>query len=216
MKIHCINLERATERKAQILKDWEGYDIEFFPAIDRRNLKDDYNPEATIKHLQRPLTDGERACCYSHINLLEKFLASNETHFIVIEDDAKPLVDINEFEQIINQCKNRKNQKEIFLLFEHYGMGKFDNKKIDENFFMFNGENLWGTCGMLFTRIGATIMLRYLKSMIGPADYYWPFIAKMGVLVRYKKPLIRHIGVFSTYIEKTYRGESEKSKKFMK
>lgn len=216
MRIHCINLERATERREQILKNWADYDVEFFNGVDRRTLSNNnYDKSKSIELLGRPLTDGEIACSLSHINLLKQLLDGNDDFFIVIEDDAKPLVSPDQFHYGISLMKNFSKGDEIFIIFKPYVYNNHSFKRKDGEFLYLTGEKLWGTCGMFYTRAGAELMLKCLEKMTLPADCYWSEIGEQDRLLKYNLSLIEHIGTETTYIEKTYRGEIEQPKIFL-
>lgn len=87
MRLYCINLKRATDRRLLMEKNWAGFPIEYFDAVDRRDFKDAFPTDIPI-HPDCPLNDGEIACCLSHIKLMQHALPlCDETGVIIMEDD---------------------------------------------------------------------------------------------------------------------------------
>ena len=76
-----INLDRATERRAQIERQLDALALPFelrrLPAVDGSARKD----------LPAHLTAAQYGCWLSHLAALENSLASEE-HLYVLEDDA--------------------------------------------------------------------------------------------------------------------------------
>lgn len=98
MKYYCLNLERATDRRAQMERLWiaeRGFDLEFFPAVDRRRIDVGdyplpYDPALARARCGRELTPGEIACATSHHLLLRQALAAGHPEIVVMEDDIIP------------------------------------------------------------------------------------------------------------------------------
>jgi len=98
MKFYCLNLPRAVDRRAQMQRLWteeRGFELEFFPAVDRRDIAAGafplpYDPAAARSRCGRELTPGEVACATSHHLLLRHALAAGHTEIVVMEDDILP------------------------------------------------------------------------------------------------------------------------------
>lgn len=93
MKIFVISLEQASDRRANISRQFSeiGVSFEFFLAVDGRHhphaLFKRYNPVKRLKIKGEPLTAGQLGCFASHFLLWQKCLDLGEP-IIVIEDDA--------------------------------------------------------------------------------------------------------------------------------
>jgi GR25 family glycosyltransferase involved in LPS biosynthesis len=178
--IFCINLERATERKAFIQKEWIdklGFDIKFWNGYDRRDIENNkfvysYNKEAAIKIMDRELSHGEIACATSFCMLYDHLLKNNYDEVIIMEDDASPLI----------------NDKYILFKTIEYGKKEYP----ESNFMLLHGKNPsiktqktiskqkyfseimpipWGNILIYLDNIAIKKTYATLKEMICPADY---------------------------------------------
>ncbi|XP_062562342.1 glycosyltransferase 25 family member [Armigeres subalbatus] len=97
--IYMINLERRPERRKKMFSNFDelGLDVEFFPAVDGRQLNDDKLQEMGIRFLpgyadpyhKRPMTMGEIGCFLSHYYIWEKMVALGQEVVLILEDDIK-------------------------------------------------------------------------------------------------------------------------------
>lgn len=91
-----INLDGSTARMEAIADSLgrTGIRFERLPAFDGRKLDlskvADYDAAAARRYMGRELVGGEIGCYYSHLNAARAFLASDQRHCLVIEDDAAP------------------------------------------------------------------------------------------------------------------------------
>jgi glycosyl transferase family 25 len=95
MRVHVINLEKSTERRATLERRLAGLgiDYEICRAVEGRAGYDFF--ERCDLHRYRINTgrapsDGEVGCYASHLTLWRRCAASGEP-LVVLEDDAKPL-----------------------------------------------------------------------------------------------------------------------------
>lgn len=92
MNAYIINLDAAEERWAFVQKSFAGTQIGIrrVPAIDGYALQlpiPEY-AEATYRRLHgRPTAPGHVGCYLSHVKAMEAFLATDEPHAIIAEDD---------------------------------------------------------------------------------------------------------------------------------
>jgi GR25 family glycosyltransferase involved in LPS biosynthesis len=113
--IFCINLERATERKEYIQKEWIdklGFDITFWKAFDKKDLtEEDKQPNNQLLNTIYPRSlynIGEIACIKTFISLYKYLLENKYQEVIIMEDDITPLI------------KNKQK------LFDHIAKGKIE------------------------------------------------------------------------------------------
>ncbi|KXJ78978.1 glycosyltransferase 25 family member [Aedes albopictus] len=98
-KIYMINLERRPERRNKMFNNFDelGLDVEFFPAVDGRQLNDEKLREIGVKFLpgyadpyhKRPMTMGEIGCFLSHYYIWQKMIALNLEEVLILEDDIR-------------------------------------------------------------------------------------------------------------------------------
>jgi GR25 family glycosyltransferase involved in LPS biosynthesis len=201
--IFCINLERATERKAKIQKFWIdklGFDITFFKAWDRRDIDNGhfyfrYDSELTQKTIRKQLTSGEIACATSHCMVYEYALSLNLDHCIVMEDDILPSRHLTKdiFNKIL-LVKKEMPQCSIVLLHEIYN-------KINDTLSIKESTNFtildkwpFGNQMTFFTKNGLQIMFNNLKNLNYLADHWniFPYSDPKKDICIIKKSIGRH------------------------
>ena len=209
MKIYCLNLTRATERKELFTKQWIEnlhFDIEFFPAFDRRSLDAgefvfSYDEAKAIERIKRPLSNGEIACATSHCLLLKKALEEGHDEIIVMEDDCLPNGHISPSEvfEKIAQCKREFPHVKVLIMHEH--TGEFESVTIESK----AGFNLLSIAPFGFQFVwlhkkAMEILLNDLSTMCYPADWLWTRrFAPMRVVANLEVPFGKHTGTY-TYI----------------
>lgn len=91
---YLINLDGSTDRLQSASQQLHGEAVDFIrvPAFDGRgkNVSEfkDYDQDAAIAYMGRPLRGGEIGCYYSHLKCIDLFLASDDDYAVVIEDDV--------------------------------------------------------------------------------------------------------------------------------
>lgn len=93
MKVYCLTLPRLKERTKNIQQDWAGWDLELINGID-------YLDCPSVGHdVFFALT-----CCFiGHMKIWER-IAKTDDWSLVIENDSKPLPNINDAIESIKQC----------------------------------------------------------------------------------------------------------------
>lgn len=168
IKIYCINLKRAVERRAQAEKEFQriGIRYEFIEAVDGKDLTDDeiartgYNEEAA-KRLRniykiRGLSRLEIACSLSHLKVYNKIVRDNAEVALIAEDDAFFNFDAAYLDRILAALPDKW---EICFLF-HRGLCKRINHYICR-FQSFPGS---AVCYLLSTK-GAEKLLELAKPL---------------------------------------------------
>uniref|UniRef100_A0A0K8VBZ6 Glycosyltransferase 25 family member n=1 Tax=Bactrocera latifrons TaxID=174628 RepID=A0A0K8VBZ6_BACLA len=97
--IYMINLERRPERRAKMEKLFLelGLDVEYFPAVDGKNLTTELLEDMGIKFLpgyedpysHRQMTMGEIGCFLSHYRIWEKIVEREQNEVLILEDDVR-------------------------------------------------------------------------------------------------------------------------------
>ena len=88
-----INLHDATDRysNAEEMLQREGIEFERIEAVDGRgkptSMFPQYDASRALRFYGRELTSGEIGCYLSHLHCVERFLQSDETYCLVLEDD---------------------------------------------------------------------------------------------------------------------------------
>lgn len=197
MKIFCLNLERATERRERIEEEWikkHGFDIEFFKAFDRRELANGnyifpYDEEKTIKLIGRPLSQGEIACATSHLLLLKYALESGYDEIVVMEDDISPTeyTTIKNMKKAIATCKKEFPHSSVLIMHNNDGRAKTIASKSGINllsFAPFGYRLVW------LNKKAMKLLIQDLSTMNYPADFLWLLrFVPMRTISMTEKPL---------------------------
>lgn len=211
--IICINLDRATERKAFIVDEWEakrGCEIHYIHAYDRREIVEKrpyfkYDPKSSIRFIGRRLSEGEQACATSHVFALRFAQANCFEECIIIEDDILPCFkDHKKLDSMILKHKKEFPGHSISLLGEPtvYKKPTFD---IIKKHFSQIKTPPWGNWCTYFKADIYESMIADLTSMRGAADHYWEKYAALGTLTASNTPLAKHCHT-TTYIGNEFRG----------
>lgn len=180
MKIFCLNLERATERRKMIKEEWvkkHGFDIEFFNAFDRRELEKGtcifpYDEKKTIQLIGRPMSAGEIACATSHVLLLKHALNMGYEEIVVMEDDVRPTehTSVIAMENAIATCKKEFPHSSVLLMHHNDGNAKTLVSKKGINllsFAPFGYRLVW------LNKKAMKLLIQDLSTMCYPADFLW-------------------------------------------
>jgi len=178
-----INLNRSQDRLAYSKLEFERYGMDFtrIEAVDGEQLDIADYPQATRNgwHYHTPLTINEIACYQSHLIALERFLDSDATHAMILEDDfafvENPLPCLNSLMKIddwdIVKLYNWKKRqwKKLFASFVTEQQTPFS--------LYFNASTAICNTAQIFSRSGAEKFLAKKKHFIRPVDvelkHYW-------------------------------------------
>ncbi len=216
MKIYCLNLARAVERKEMIQREWIEklqFNIEFFTAFDRRQIESGefifpYNEQAAIERIKRPLSNGEIACATSHCLLLRKALAQGHHEIIVMEDDCSPTThaSIETVLGSIETCKKNFPNVKVLLMHDTDKNVKIIEQKEGINLLAFPQ---FGYRFVWLQKRAIEILANDLSTMCYPADWLW---AKRFMPMKVIANLVNPIGIHSgenTYIGNELRHSSK-------
>ena len=212
MKIFCVNLERAKERRSFIEEKWIkdlGIKIHFWEAYDRRKIEEghcifNYDKKKSIENLGRELNSGEIACATSHYQLFVHILESNLDECIIMEDDIVPLVENKEtIFETIKEAKCEFPSSGMILMHNIHPM----QTKICANDMFFIRKNVsslckkapWGTQFFYINRKCLNLVYGYLCdntnniTISKPADHFQKdFLSPMQIVSVLNRPLCHH------------------------
>lgn len=145
-KIYVLSLRRSIERRSTVKErlDNAGIEFQFFDAYDGNILN------YVWKNFNNPYisTPNYLACQLSHLAIYNDALNNNYQRILILEDDVKPIINLNErFENIKDQIPS-----DWELLYfgwiplsdncQFWQYNIIDDRFISEN--IFNAKNLWG------------------------------------------------------------------------
>lgn len=88
MKIYVLTLKGETERRENVIKEFQKIGIKptFFEGIDGRKLS-----KAELKKLciNEAMTPGEIGCAESHLRIIRDFIKTEENSAFIFEDDVQ-------------------------------------------------------------------------------------------------------------------------------
>lgn len=94
-QVYLINLDGSEERLKEATSGLATENLTFtrVPAFDGRKLRSEEFPDtdhaAAMAYMGRPLRGGEIGCYLSHLDCAHRFLASNSSYALVLEDDMR-------------------------------------------------------------------------------------------------------------------------------
>jgi GR25 family glycosyltransferase involved in LPS biosynthesis len=217
--IFCLNLERATERKEYIQKEWIdklGFNINFWKSYDRRDIENNnyiyqYNKELAKQNFGRELSYGEIACATTFCMLYEYLLNNSYEEAIIMEDDIIPLIsDKKELFHTIDQGKTEFPLSELMLLHKSRNP---HNVSIKREYHSLCKRPCWGNQLFYINKAGLIKTHNILKTMSCPADAPQRVLAQLDIVIASNKPLCDHHWSgrdSTTYIGNSFRRTSRK------
>lgn len=215
MKFYCLNLERATERRAQMQRLWadeRGFDLEFFPAVDRRTLEAGqfplpYDPAAARARCGRELTPGEVACATSHHHLLRHALARGFSEIVVMEDDILPSDHTTpaSVSAAIGSARAAFPRVSVLLMHEPGHPTRVAERRDGISLL---AEPPMGFCFVWLNARAMELLARDLATLCYPADWLWTLrFAPMRTVAMTAEPFCTH-DVRDTYIGNSIGGST--------
>ena len=182
MQVLCINLARASDRRAAMIEQFQrlGMEFEIFPATDWRNLDEaDFelvDAEARRRQGRRPLSEGMIACALSHRRALHYMIAKGFEKVAIFEDDATLDPDTMHALETIDQMGSGAD---IVFLHRNKSVHRFVSlARLSDRYQLglvrFSDS---GTIGYVITRAAACSFLEQVPRIIHQADHsfhaYW-------------------------------------------
>lgn len=215
IQIVCINLERATERRAMIEKEWisdRGCPVHFIEAYDRRRIDAgellfDYDLTAAVKFFNRALTAGEIACATSHALAVRYAKESNMESVVIIEDDMIPTFESYEqFNDILSHMQVEFPLSRAAMLHAEHPYMPYVFAEKRQHFGRISRAS-YGACVYYLHNDLYDSFLKDLLSYRAPADWHWKGYIDAKQLIAPTNPLAYHSGK-DTYIGNEYRGKA--------
>lgn len=229
--IFCINLERATERKAYIEENWiKKFDlpITFWKAYDRRDIEKGrfifpYDESKALQTIYRQMSDGEIACATSFAMLYQYLIQNKIPEAIIMEDDVIPLISHkNDLFDAIKIGKNEFPNAQVILL--HKPSPKDMRESRDKiyyekkQYFSLCEQTPWGNLLFYITLDAVKKYFKMFRIISNVADGPQRILCKEQKVIIVNNPLCSHIGwdqtLYSSYIGAQYRA-SKPNRKFI-
>jgi GR25 family glycosyltransferase involved in LPS biosynthesis len=220
--IFCINLERATERKSLIQKEWMdklNLDITFWKGYDRKNITNNkfiypYDKKLAINFMDRPLSEGEIACATSFCLLYEHLLENNYEEVIIMEDDITPLIkNKDKLFNTISEGKKEFPTADMMLLHEYPDANKEKVYSVKKEIFSMCDESPWGNQLFYTKKLAILELYLLLRTMSMPADHPQRELSSQQRVIIVNKALCHHEWTgpkSTTYIGNEYRNSHRK------
>lgn len=202
---YLINLDGSTDRLQSASLQLHGEAVDFIrvPAFDGRGKEvaefKDYDSNAAIAYMGRPLRGGEIGCYYSHLKCIDLFLASGDDYAVVIEDDvAIPPGGIKRLLAALSWLETEHQDWDVM----NFGAQK---NKIYSSLHAVDGHHIvkahyfpMTTTGIVWTRRGAQAFLDQHPRIYAPIDNTlreWQSTANKGISI--VPPLVSTTGAES-------------------
>ncbi len=205
--VYYINLDSSTDRRAAIeaqIADAGIVGAIRVPAFDGRGLElsglADCDTEKAHRFLGRPLRGGEYGCYRSHLDCIERFLATDSPYAIVLEDDAELTAD---FQEVTAAAIRLLEQRAKPWDLVHLGPGRMKiYSRIDA---LPGGHDLrkahyfpMMTTALLWSRPGAQNILDHHRKVTMPVDtQFREIMVQRGSGYAIWPPLARQTGATS-------------------
>lgn len=201
-----INLHDATDRysTAEKMLAHEGFAFERIEAVDGRgkptSMFPQYDASRALRFYGRELTSGEIGCYLSHLHCVERFLQSNETYCLVLEDDmSAPEYLAPILEQVVVSLENQDG-----LDWDVINLGKAAHKfrtglDVIEGYQLLQAHYFpVTTTALLWSRQGAQAFWNTRNAIFAPVDHFLRrFCCLRGTGLCLDPPLIVPTGVAS-------------------
>ncbi len=206
MLTYLINLHDAQDRLATATA---GLNREKMPytrieAVDGRGKPPadfpDYDPELSLKFYGRPLKSAEIGCYLSHIDCVSRFLQSDHSHCLVIEDDMVLPPDAKKSLALLVETLATTDES-----WDVVNLGKSGNFMATTVGMIGDQRLYWAhyfpttTTSLLWSRDGAAAFLDAHDKIYAPVDHYLRrFSCLRGRSLALSPPLIVPSGAEST------------------
>ncbi|MBF7685626.1 glycosyltransferase family 25 protein [Acinetobacter sp. B10A] len=185
--MYVLSLKSDHKRRDKISSQLKliNKEFEFFDAYTPKNI-----PENILNKANMSLTNGEKACAYSHLMIYKDVIEKNKSYGIILEDDA---VLNNDFMSYFKVVQNLHEKYDVVI----FGYSKVDIKlskimkfvrpsikiKIYDGYVRLPYKQ-WncGTVGYSISKSGAKKILGINSQLKVPADY-WSYFEKNGVSI---------------------------------
>ena len=182
MQVLCINLARASDRRAAMIEQFRrlGMEFEIFSATDWQDLDEaDFalvDAETRRRQGRRPLSDGMIACSLSHRLALHYMIAKGFERVAVFEDDVTLAPDTMHALEVIERTDSGAD---IVFLHRNKSAHRFVPLARLSDRYQLGLVRLsdWGTQGYVITRDAACNFLERVPRIIHQMDHsfhaYW-------------------------------------------
>jgi glycosyl transferase, family 25 len=121
LKVYVINLDGADERMCSVAVALDALDMRFerVPAVDGRKFDvasiAEYDAVRARYYVGREMVGAEIGCFYSHLNAARVFLESGADYALVLEDDVRPLCNVEHLLEKVIPDLNRHDPDWLML-----------------------------------------------------------------------------------------------------
>jgi len=213
-RMRCINLDRATERRQRFTRDWIeglGFPIQFFTAVDRRDIEQGravfaYDEAAARKRIGRRLTSGEVACATSHALVMrEEMEFCGPEGVFIMEDDCFPIPGAGA-ERLIQRVRDAVAALSgIEAVACHKPHVRYTIRE-QAGGAMRLLDPPWGSIVTWYSPRGLRRACQMMSAMDGPADWIWREFSALGKFAMLDPPIAWHEVSDTTYIGNEFRG----------
>ena len=176
MQALCINLARASDRRAAMIEQFRrlGMAFEIFSATDWRNLDEadfaQVDAETRWRQGRRPLSDGMIACSLSHRRALHYMIAKGFERVAIFEDDVTLAPDTMHALEVIERTDSGAD---IVFLHRNKSAHRFVPLARLSDRYQLGLVRLsdWGTQGYVITREAACNFLERVPRIIHQMDH---------------------------------------------
>lgn len=221
LSTYVVSLPQDASRRNELKNNFARHekDFSYVTAVDGRKLDAhtyfQYTLPLYLKH-RILMSPSEVGCSLSHIKAFEKFLLSQQTHALILEDDIQGSDD--HLDTIINMLSHLKND---YILItggqEGINTSRLYGKQIAPNLYSIPKASypyIRRTCCYVITRESAKTLLAKQKKTLTVADW-WNHLLEDTDMEMFYAPILKHpIDISSSNIEKERLANSRERKNY--
>jgi glycosyl transferase family 25 len=166
MKLFCLHIDTATDRRAHCEQEFAkaGIEVAFVGAVDARMLQ--------IRHQRDSYSVGQLGCYLSHLHLMEEVRRCDHSPALIFEDDVKLAEDFRtRLDAALLTLPDDWELAYIGWWPEWHNHDQLRKEPVDEHWMRITKGVLWGThCYMISGRHAADKLLRIMQPIAGHVD----------------------------------------------
>jgi glycosyl transferase family 25 len=196
-KTYILTIQRNIDRAKKILSGIPNSEIVIGLDAKKEEDKTIITQVRSKTKSETMLSDGEVACTLGHKTILEKFLKTNDSYCVVLEDDAEATPLALYLQQDLPEIFDENNQAMIFVLGGQEGLNSYKYIDWKSPFKILNSGTvydltassrfLYRTCCYGIDRVAAQQLIEYYQNNLIVADDYFRIVNNTGVRVLLKK-----------------------------
>jgi glycosyl transferase, family 25 len=173
MLAYLINLAERTDRLMRAQAEFDRIGVKFtrIAAIDKNNAARGLEDYKLRPFPSFTLTDGEKACLLSHFKAWTEFLATQEQHCLILEDDVVPSAALKDFLDHFNPKGLKANTIRLETYLRLVSLSRSPTLRVGNIVIHKIHSSHWGAASYIMSRAFAKRVLEAPSLPLLPADH---------------------------------------------